>query len=70
MMNVESMDRQLSNLWTNVKCLGIKHQYPNEISRRRNVLNNRKWLADVSAVTLMSKLGSSMRLGPMLARDS
>jgi hypothetical protein len=69
-MNVESIQRQLEKLWTNVKCLGIKHQYSQMISRKREVLNNRKWLEKLSAVEMMRDLGSGMRLGAMLSRDS
>ncbi|KAH7402482.1 tyrosyl-tRNA synthetase-like protein [Pyrenochaeta sp. MPI-SDFR-AT-0127] len=69
-MNVESIQRQLEKLWINVKCLGIKHQYSQLTSRRQEILNNRKWLEKLSAVELMRDLGSGMRLGPMLSRDS
>ena len=69
-MNVESIKSQLEKLWTNVKCLGIKHQYSQFTSRRQDILNNRKWLEKLSAVELMRDLGSGMRLGAMLSRDS
>jgi tyrosyl-tRNA synthetase len=69
-MNVESIQRQLQKLWTNVKCLGIKHQYSNMISRKQAILNNKTWLGNLSAVELMRDLGSGMRLGAMLSRDS
>ena len=69
-MNVHNMHRQLQYLWTNVKCLGIKHNFPTEISREFKVLSNHSWLANLSAVDLMRDLGSGMRLGSMLARDS
>ncbi|KAF1942147.1 tyrosyl-tRNA synthetase-like protein [Clathrospora elynae] len=69
-MNVESIQRQLEKLWTNVKCLGIKHQYSQLTSRRRDILDNRKWLEKLSAIELMRDLGSGMRLGAMLGRDS
>jgi tyrosyl-tRNA synthetase len=69
-MNVESIKHQLQRLWTNVKCLGIKHQYSNMISRKQAILNNKTWLGNLSAVELMRDLGSGMRLGAMLSRDS
>ena len=68
--NVQSIKEQLEKLWLNVKCLGIKHQYSPLTSRKCAILNNRAWLERLSAVSLMRDLGSSMRLGPMLARDS
>ncbi|KAF1832732.1 tyrosyl-tRNA synthetase [Decorospora gaudefroyi] len=69
-MNVESIQRQLEKLWTNVKSLGIKHQIAHSIDRKRDILSNRTWLEKLSAVELMRDLGSGMRLGTMLSRDS
>jgi len=69
-MNVESIQGQLERLWTNVNCLGIKHQYSQYTNRRFDMLNNRDWLEKLSAIELMRDLGSGMRLGPMLNRDS
>ncbi|KAH3912346.1 tyrosine--tRNA (Tyr) ligase [Parastagonospora nodorum] len=68
--NSKNMHIQLRNLWTNVKCLGIKHQYSNAISWKKEPLNNETWLQQLSAIDLMRGLGSGMRLGAMLARDS
>jgi tyrosyl-tRNA synthetase len=69
-MNVESMQSQLRRLWTHVKCLGIKHNHSAGISRKNALLKNAAWLENLSAVELMRDLGSGMRLGSMLARDS
>lgn len=69
-MNVLSMQQQLAKLWVNVKCLGIKHKYSHDISRQKELLNNNDWLSNLSAINLMRDLGSGMRLGSMLARDS
>ncbi|KAF2132221.1 tyrosyl-tRNA synthetase-like protein [Dothidotthia symphoricarpi CBS 119687] len=69
-MNIESIQSQLENLWTNVKCLGIKHQYSQSTNRRQKILNNREWLRKLSAIDLLRDLGSGMRLGTMLNRDS
>lgn len=69
-MNVDCIQRQLEKLWTNVKCLGIKHQYSPSTDRRQYILNNRVWLEKLSAIDLMRDLGSGMRLGTMLSRDS
>jgi tyrosyl-tRNA synthetase len=69
-MNVASIKGQLLGLWVNVKCLGIKHQFSQHTSRKRSLLNNGTWLKHLTAVNLMRDLGSGMRLGSMLARDS
>ncbi|KAL1796369.1 hypothetical protein ACET3X_004909 [Alternaria dauci] len=69
-MNIKSIEHQLERLWTNVKCLGIKHQYAQSISRKQDILDNRTWLRKLRAIDLMRDLGSGMRLGAMLSRDS
>ncbi|KAF3051622.1 tyrosyl-tRNA synthetase [Didymella keratinophila] len=69
-MNIESIRRQLDQLWNHVKCLGIKHHFSPETSRKQVILNNRDWLEKLNAVELMRDLGSGMRLGTMLSRDS
>jgi len=68
--NSKMMHVQLEKLWTNVKCLGIKHQYSTSIRWKKERLNNRHWLKQLSALDLMRGIGSRMRLGAMLARDS
>jgi tyrosyl-tRNA synthetase len=64
------MSKQLKQLWTHVKALGIKHHHPATLGRRKELLNNHDWLNNITAVDLMKTLGSGMRLGAMLSRDS
>lgn len=69
-MNKEAMQEQIFKVWKNVIALGVKHQFPAEIGRWRRVLKNGAWLPKVSALDLLGTLGSGVRLGSMLARDS
>ncbi|KAF2659312.1 tyrosyl-tRNA synthetase-like protein [Lophiostoma macrostomum CBS 122681] len=69
-LNTQAVRQQLDQLWVHVKCLGIKHQHPANIGRFRRILNNEQWLNKVSVIQLMKTMGSSMRLGTMLSRDS
>jgi tyrosyl-tRNA synthetase len=69
-MNVKIMGKQLRTLWTNVKCLSIKHQYSQSIGGEHATLNNIAWLRSLKAIDLLRTVGSGMRLGSMLARDS
>ena len=69
-MNSLSIYYQLRQLWVHVKALGIKHRYPIDTIRQRHVLNNTMWLKQISAVDFMAGVGSGMRLGTMLSRDS
>jgi len=64
------MDTQLRKLWVHVKALGIKHKFSNSLTNRSVVLSNEMWLKELSAIDLMRDLGSGMRIGSMLARDS
>ncbi|KAF2786970.1 hypothetical protein K505DRAFT_288761 [Melanomma pulvis-pyrius CBS 109.77] len=68
--NIESIQAQLQKLWVHVKCLGIKHNFTLQTSGGQKVLDNRSWLRNLNAVDLMRDLGSGMRLGTMLSRDS
>ncbi|KAH7078410.1 tyrosyl-tRNA synthetase-like protein [Paraphoma chrysanthemicola] len=69
-LNIQSIKLQLDKLWNNVQCLGIKHRSSPLTSRKQAILNNKKWLEKLNAVEFMRDLGSGMRLGSMLARDS
>jgi tyrosyl-tRNA synthetase len=69
-LNVKIMGEQLRTLWTNVKSLSIKHQYPQSVGGQRTTLNNIAWLRSLGAIDLLRTVGSGMRLGSMLARDS
>ncbi|KAF2192638.1 tyrosyl-tRNA synthetase-like protein [Zopfia rhizophila CBS 207.26] len=69
-MNIRSIDVQLKSLWTHVKALGTKHKYPQEIERKRELLDNSQWLNKLGATKLMRDLGTGMRLRTMLNRDS
>lgn len=69
-MNIQSIHNQLEKLWIHVRALGVKHNHPEHISRKNLLLNNRNWLSKLNAVELMRDLGSGMRLGTMLSRDS
>ncbi|KAL6712571.1 tyrosyl-tRNA synthetase [Coniothyrium glycines] len=70
MLNIISIRRTLHKLWSTVRALGVKHNFPQQSSDRATVLNNHSWLQDLKATDLMRLLGSGMRLGSMLSRDS
>jgi hypothetical protein len=69
-MNKRGMQEQLLGLWVQVKCLGIKHGFPQDTIQQKVYLDNITWLNNLKAVDLMRDLGSGMRVGSMLARDS
>ncbi|KAF2022041.1 hypothetical protein BU24DRAFT_363044 [Aaosphaeria arxii CBS 175.79] len=69
-LNIASIHTQLKQLWVHVNALGAKHRPATEVVRRKDILTNDTWLSKLSAVDLMRGLGSGMRLGTMLNRDS
>ena len=70
MANMECMHRQLAQLWKNVKCLGETQAFPKHVGRDRNLCDNHTWLRKVSAVDLMAEIGSRVRVGSLLNRDT
>ncbi|KAH7127063.1 tyrosyl-tRNA synthetase-like protein [Dendryphion nanum] len=69
-LNTFGIKQQLEQLWSNVGALGIKHRFSEYPDSQGRLLNNSSWLQKLNAVTLMKDLGSGMRLGSMLSRDS
>jgi tyrosyl-tRNA synthetase len=65
-----SMHFQLKKLWANVEAYGRRHGYFWEWAWHRELVNNNVWQNKLSIVELLQVLGSGVRLGPMLSRDT
>ncbi|OCK85189.1 tyrosyl-tRNA synthetase mitochondrial precursor [Lepidopterella palustris CBS 459.81] len=68
--NMVSMHMQIKKLWVNVEALALKHGYKKEWAWKRALLNNNAWLNTLTLPELMRDLGSGVRLGAMLSRDT
>jgi tyrosyl-tRNA synthetase len=68
--NIRGMKDQMKHLWRHVNGLGVRHGFPPQTPRERYLLLNHEWHQHVSALELIGTLGSGMRLGAMLNRDS
>lgn len=68
--NMVNMHYQLKKLWVNVEQYGRKFGYNHEWSWHRELVNNNTWLNKLSALELFQILGSGMRMGSMLAKDT
>ncbi|PYI34757.1 tyrosyl-tRNA synthetase [Aspergillus indologenus CBS 114.80] len=68
--NMASMHIQLKRLGKSIEAYGRRHGYEKEWSWRRSITNNNTWWTSVTFMELVRDLGSFMRLGPMLGRDT
>lgn len=70
--NTRYIDAQIQRLWKNVAILAEKHltEIPKDMQRDGKVLNNDDWLSKISIMDVLSTIGSGLRLGPLLGRDT
>ncbi|VUC21246.1 unnamed protein product [Clonostachys rosea] len=68
--NITKLHFQLSRLWTNVDNLRRKYGYEDDWAAKRALLNNNTWLGKLTVYDFSKRLARSMRLGPMLSRET
>ena len=68
--NVTQMHLQLKAMWMHVEELGRNHGYHWHRYWKRAILNNNVWLNKVSIHEVLKLMGSGMRMGSLLSRDS
>lgn len=68
--NMVSMHYQLKKLWKGVESYARKHGFEQDRSWRRDLANNNIWLNKLSVMEFLQVLGSGMRIGPMLGKDT
>ena len=61
---------QLKSLWAHVEYAARGYGYFWEWAWRREVTNNNAWLNKLPVIELLKLLGSGVRLGTMLGRDT
>lgn len=64
--NIDSIEKQLGDLWMRVE--GDKASTRKR--GRREILNNKSWLKDLKLMHFLREMGSGVRLGAMLGRDT
>jgi tyrosyl-tRNA synthetase len=65
------MTEQLKRLWINVTTLSEKHLDTSTFEEKNSeLLNNKLWLQGTSIMEVLGTIGSGLRLGPMLGRDT
>ncbi|KAL8946475.1 MAG: hypothetical protein Q9222_007136 [Ikaeria aurantiellina] len=68
--NMVTMHYQLKTLWANVEAYGRGYGYQSEWAWRRAVKNNNAWLNKLPFIEVLQLLGSGIRVGTMLGRDT
>lgn len=68
--NITAIHFQLKRLWKNLEQTANRHGYPYEKYWKRGIENNSVWWNNVTFVEVLKLLGTGLRLGPMLTRDT
>lgn len=68
--NMVGMHFQMKKIWMNVEALGRKYGYEKEWAWHRELVNNHTWLQKSSVLDMLHLLGSGLRMGALLAKDT
>ncbi|KAK4195833.1 tRNA synthetases class I-domain-containing protein [Triangularia verruculosa] len=69
-MNLTKIQYQLKALWTNVEEQARRRQFEKNWAWKRAVVNNSTWWNSLPLIEVLKRLGDSMRMGPLLSRDT
>jgi tyrosyl-tRNA synthetase len=69
-MNMTKMQYQLKQLWTNIDEQARRFGYEKDWGWRKAIENNGTWWSKVSFLEILRRVGATMRMGPMLSRDT
>ncbi|KAK3934063.1 mitochondrial tyrosine--tRNA ligase [Diplogelasinospora grovesii] len=69
-MNMTKMHYQLKKIWGNVDVLAQKYGYERKWAWRKGLVNNHTWWNSQPWLEIMKRIGASLRIGPMLSRDT
>ena len=70
LMNLAKIQFQLKRLWANVDERGRHYGYEWQWAWKRGTPTNSHWLNKTPFLEVLRRLGSSVRLGPMLSRET
>ncbi|KAF3764700.1 tyrosine--trna ligase precursor, mitochondrial (cyt-18) [Cryphonectria parasitica EP155] len=68
--NLASIQYQLKAVWEHVEENGRRFGFKRDWAWRRGVINNNAWWNKLPMLDVLKRLGSQVRLGPMLGRDN
>ncbi|KAL2017654.1 hypothetical protein VTK56DRAFT_1868 [Thermocarpiscus australiensis] len=69
-MNVTKMHYQIKKLWVNVEAQARRFGYQREWAWRRGLVNNNTWWNSQPMLEVLKRVGRSIRIGPLLSRDT
>ncbi|KAK0747927.1 tRNA synthetases class I-domain-containing protein [Apiosordaria backusii] len=69
-MNLTKIHYQLKAMWMNVEEQARRRNFEKKWSSRRAVVNNSTWWNSLPMIEVLKRLGDSMRMGPLLSRDT
>ncbi len=69
-MNMTKIHFQLKKLWENVDRMAQRQGYERNWAWKRGVLNNNHWWNKQPLLEILRMVGQSIRIGPMLSRDT
>ena len=68
--NMVGMHYQLKKLWVNAEAMGRKYGYEKEWAWHRELINNHTWLQKGSVLDILQLMGTGLRMGALLAKDT
>jgi tyrosyl-tRNA synthetase len=68
--NFQALYKEVGRVWKNAATYGERHGYNAKPTWKKSLLDNADWLLKLNVVSFLQMLGSGMRVGTMLGRDT
>ncbi|KAK7713498.1 tyrosyl-tRNA synthetase [Diaporthe eres] len=68
--NLATIHYQLVTIWKHVEMAASRFGFEKQWAWRRGVVNNNVWWLKLPMIDVMKRLGTQMRMGPLLSRDN
>lgn len=68
--NLSSIQHQLKGLWAHIEVVARRFDYQKNWAWRKGIVNNNAWWNSLPMLEVLRRLGMSLRVGPLLGRDS
>lgn len=68
--NFQALYKEVGRVWKNAAIYGDRHGYKAKPTWKKSLLDNADWLLKLNVVSFLQMLGTGMRVGTMLGRDT
>lgn len=68
--NFQALYKEVGRVWHNAAKYGERHGYEPKPTWKKTLLDNADWLLKLNVVSFLQMLGTGMRIGAMLGRDT